>query len=93
MNDELWAQILSEADKDGDGQISFSEFEAAMKEVFRKSWLRKCDRSPSKSISPVHSEISPVKFFDVDSPLSTKPKGQIISPERGNPFRNASPSP
>ena len=43
MNDELWNQILSEADKDGDGKINYNEFESAMKDVFRKSWLRKCD--------------------------------------------------
>ena len=43
MDDELWNQILSEADLDGDGKISFKEFEIAMRDVFRKSWLRKCD--------------------------------------------------
>lgn len=47
MTDDLWEQILYEADKSGDGQISFQEFKMAMKEVFRKSWLRKCDQSPS----------------------------------------------
>jgi|DEB0MinimDraft_12_1074336.scaffolds.fasta_scaffold17443_3 hypothetical protein len=57
MNSELWNQILLEADRNGDGQIGFDEFEQAMKDVFRKSWLRKCDRSPSKSISPNRSMV------------------------------------
>jgi len=75
-----------------------------MRDVFRKSWLRKCDRSPSKSISPARSfvglDFSPVKFFDIENPENISPvratkngNGLIISPERGNPFRNASPSP
>jgi hypothetical protein len=53
MTEELWQSILGEADKNGDGKIDYGEFESAMKDVFRKSWLRKCDQSPSKSISPV----------------------------------------
>ena len=102
MTDELWQQILLEADKDGDGKIGFEEFEGAMKEMFRKSWLRKCDRSPSKSSSPgVCSHrgmsLSPVKFCEnpeESSPTKIrKNNGEIISPERGNPFRNMSPSP
>ena len=94
MTEELWNQILLEADKNGDGQIDFTEFEQAMKDVFRKSWLRKCDRSPSKSISPARSEISPVKFnmLNPESPVHSPNKGKIISPER-YPFLNASPSP
>lgn len=64
---ELWNQILNDADKDRDGKINYNEFESAMKDVFRKSWLRKCDQSPSKSSpSPVKSfdlmDLSPVKF-------------------------------
>ena len=71
-----------------------------MKDVFRKSWLRKCDQSPSKSISPTRSqrgkgsELSPIKFFDnldsFNSPFKKTQKmknGKIISPER-NPHRN-----
>jgi len=26
MDDELWQQLLKEADKNGDGQVSFDEF-------------------------------------------------------------------
>ena len=43
MSEELWSNILIEADKDHDGKIAYCEFESAMKDVFRKSWLRKCD--------------------------------------------------
>lgn len=100
---------MSEADQDGDGKINYNEFEDAMKDVFRKSWLRPCDQSPSKSISPTRSirnfdlnAMSPVKFIenpeDDWSPIKKTVKkdndGQIISPERGNPFLNAAtPSP
>ena len=53
--EDLWNTILGEADKKGDGKIDYEDFESAMKDVFRKSWLRKCDQSPSKSksMSPV----------------------------------------
>lgn len=54
-----------------------------MNEMVRKSWLRRADRSPSKS---------PVKKFEC-SPERSPTKGLIISPER-NPFnRNKSRSP
>ena len=52
-----------------------------MNDMVRKSWLRECDRSPSRSPikmnsgSPEHSH----------SPLKKKKNGQIISTER-NPF-------
>jgi hypothetical protein len=68
MTEELWSQILEDADHNQDGKIDYNEFESAMKDVFRKSWLRKCDQSPSKSISPVRSfkgmEMSPVKYVE-----------------------------
>lgn len=98
MNDDLWNQILLEADKNNDGSISFEEFKAAMCDMFRKSMLRFNDRSPSKS--PSYSDISPVKFrcgnenpeSPCVSPLKKK-DAEIISPER-NPFRKGnSPSP
>lgn len=97
MSEDLWNNILDEADKNGDGKIDYDEFESAMKDVFRKSWLRKCDQSPSRSISPCRRSVSPVKFNfqDCDSPVkktTTKKQGQIISPER-NPFADASVSP
>lgn len=48
--------------------------------MVRKSWLRKADRSPSKS---------PCK-----SKSPTKNQGVIISPDRGgNPFKKAMDSP
>jgi len=40
MSEELWNNILSGADKNGNGKIDYEEFESAMKDVFRKSWLR-----------------------------------------------------
>lgn len=98
MSEDLWNNILDEADKNGDGKIDYDEFESAMKDVFRKSWLRKCDQSPSRSISPCRRSVSPVKFNfeEYDSPVkkttNRKKGGQIISPER-NPFADASVSP
>lgn len=106
MTEELWNNILHEADKNNDGKIDYNEFESAMKEVFRKSWLRKCDQSPSKSMSPVRQfdlnsvDLSPVKFNGQNtyqSPMKKRKRfedeynnGKIISPER-NPFAEASP--
>lgn len=43
MSEELWNSILGDADKNKDGKIDYKEFESAMKDVFRKSWLRQCD--------------------------------------------------
>lgn len=43
MSEEMWTNLLGEADKNGDGKIDYQEFESAMKDVFRKSWLRQCD--------------------------------------------------
>ena len=40
MDNELWEQLLREADKTGDGMINFDEFSQTMKQMVRKSWLR-----------------------------------------------------
>jgi hypothetical protein len=84
----LWEELLQEADKNRDGVISFDDFSLTMNEMVRKSWLRKCDRSPSKS---------PVKKFECspDRENGSPTRGLIISPER-NPFNSTkqkSPSP
>lgn len=81
MDDELWKQLLKEADKTGDGKVSYDEFSQTMNDMVRKSWLRECDRSPSRS--PIKmNECSPDRE---NSPLKKKKNGLIISPER-NPF-------
>ena len=73
-----------------------------MNDMVRKSWLRVCDRSPTKSpvkkfqLSPVKEfEMSPVKKFELspDRENGGSPtKGLIISPER-NPFNRNKKSP
>ena len=85
MDNELWKQLLKEADKNGDGVVSYDEFSLTMNDMVRKSWLRECDQSPSRSMSPVKMrDTSPDRE---NSPLKIKKKGgQIISPER-NPFK------
>ena len=90
MNCQLWEELLQEAGKNKDGAINFEDFSQTMNDMVRKSWLRRCDRSPSKS---------PVKKFECspDRENGGSPtKGLIISPER-NPFnrnrKNKSPSP
>lgn len=68
INDQLWKEILLEADTNGDGEISFQEFKRAMRDMIRKSWLRATDRSPSRSFSPAKStspEKSPIKFMEM----------------------------
>lgn len=51
--------------------------------MIRKSWLRECDQSPSRSPVKRMQEDSPDRE---NSPLKKKKGGLIISPER-NPFR------
>ena len=108
-----------EADRSGDGKVTFEEFRAVMRTMVRKSWLRAADRSPEKSRvgnSPIKScyggydSPAKVKYVGTDgSPLKKNminPEetgenrsplkqggGQIISPERGNPFRGLDESP
>ena len=36
-DDELWAEIFTEVDTDGDGSITFAEFKAAMDAVIAKN--------------------------------------------------------
>jgi hypothetical protein len=43
MDENLWKQLLKEADKNGDGVVSYDEFSLTMNEMVRKSWLRECD--------------------------------------------------
>ena len=72
ISDELWKDILAEADTNGNGVISYPEFKRAMRNMIRRSWLRAGDRSPSRSFSPAKSpEKSPIKsrFDDHDSPI------------------------
>jgi hypothetical protein len=61
MDGDLWEELLKETGKDGDGVITFDDFENTMNMV-RKSWLRRCDRSPSKSPRKKFDQ-SPVKKF------------------------------
>lgn len=82
MDENLWKQLLKEADKNGDGVVSYDEFSLTMNEMVRKSWLRECDQSPSRSKSPIKMNLSPDRE---NSPLKKKKGGLIISPER-NPF-------
>jgi hypothetical protein len=49
---------LNEADINGDGKVTFDEFKQTMQAMIRKSWLRRGDRSPSKS---PNKSISPMK--------------------------------
>lgn len=73
MDKELWQKILDEADKTGNGKVTFEEFQATMKAMIHKSWLRKGDRSPSKSsiMSKTHSH-SPAKISPYKSKSSHK---------------------
>ena len=70
ISDELWKDILAEADTNGNGVISYPEFKRAMRNMIRRSWLRAGDRSPSRSFSPAKSpEKSPCKYDDSASPI------------------------
>ena len=68
----------------------------AMNDMIRKSWLRIQDRSPSKSptkVSPM--KFSPSRMMDSCSPLKLKKSGngEIVSPKKGNPFKDNMDSP
>ena len=69
VDQELWQVILDEADKNGDGKVSFEEFQQTMQAMIHKSWLRKCDRSPTKS--SIRSK-SPSKSPDKISPYKSR---------------------
>lgn len=71
ISDELWKDILAEADTSGNGTITYPEFKRAMRNMIRRSWLRPDERSPSRSFSPAKSpEKSPCKdFYDEGSPI------------------------
>jgi len=45
MNEEMWDQLLFEADRNGDGMVSENEFADAMCNIIRKS-LRTPNRTP-----------------------------------------------
>ena len=47
MNTKIWNNLLMEADKNGDGTVSFYEFQAAMGNLLRKS-LHKKRRNTTK---------------------------------------------
>jgi len=41
MDNEVWENLLMEADKNGDGVVSFEEFSDAMGNLLRKSLSKK----------------------------------------------------
>ena len=41
MDEDIWENLLMEADKNGDGVVSFDEFSDAMSNMIRKSLNRK----------------------------------------------------
>ena len=41
MDNDVWANLLAEADKNGDGKVSFDEFQDAMANMLRKSINKK----------------------------------------------------
>ena len=78
MDEELWKHLLMEADRSGDGKVTFEEFRAVMREMVRKSWLRAADRSPEKS----RVTNSPIKscYGGYDSPAKMRYVGTDGSP-------------
>ena len=40
----LWTEIISEVDRDGDGEISYIEFQGAMKEVLKNKYKKEDNR-------------------------------------------------
>jgi predicted transcriptional regulator len=82
MDEDLWKQLLLEADRSGDGKVTFEEFRVVMREMVRKSWLRVADRSPEKS----KVSGSPVKSYygGFDSPTKVKYLGTNGSPLKRN---------
>lgn len=47
MNNKIWSNLLMEADQNGDGTVSFQEFQSAMGNLLRKS-LHKKRRNTTK---------------------------------------------
>lgn len=45
MDTEIWNNLLAEADKNGDGVVSFDEFSTAMGNMLRKSLSKKRRRT------------------------------------------------
>ena len=41
MDNEIWENLLAEADKNGDGVVSFDEFNEAMGNMLRKNLNKK----------------------------------------------------
>jgi Ca2+-binding EF-hand superfamily protein len=41
MDQDVWENLLAEADKNGDGKVSFDEFQEAMANMLRKSINKK----------------------------------------------------
>ena len=96
---------MAEANNFDKSRVDYEGFQTTMKAMIRKSMLREVDRSPSKSplksMSPSRSgSISPTRLTlrkkencledSYKSPTLRKDKAnKVISPEKGNPFRNS----
>ena len=93
IDENSWNQILKDANIPLDkGKINFEEFSKTMTRMIRKSWLRKADRSPSKSPKKLYQQINEslaVKNDENNSPI--KLKKCEISPRKSPYGKNINP--